>query len=129
MVQEFISQWEKNKDKLKQYFSTKHPDSYLEIVKQLFLLVISGFNVKNLTVLDHGDFEGTQIYIIPKDIYQPCTSDYVFTHNYYGSCSGSGTLEGIRESNDNKPKEKQVRDYMQLALNLVQKLKYLSAED
>ena len=41
----------------------------------------------------------------------------------YGSCSGCDTLEGIRHYNDDKPTEEQVRDYMTLALHIVQGMK------
>ncbi len=84
-----------------------------------------GFDLKRLTVIDDSDYQGTQIFIIPKDVYQPKIGDYVMTNNYYGSCSGCDTLKGIRNYEDGLPSEQQVKEYMNLALHLVQRLKYL----
>ena len=49
--------------------------------------------------------------------------DYVYTNTYYGSCSGCDTLQAISGYDDGLPNEEQVKDYMQLALNLLQKCK------
>jgi hypothetical protein len=48
-----------------------------------------------MTVIDDGDYQGTQIFIIPTDTYQPSVKDYVMTDTYYGSCSGCDTLQAI----------------------------------
>lgn len=53
--------------------------------------------------------------------YQP--NDYYFVKVGYGSCSGCDTLEGIRNYEDGNPTEEQVKDYMTLALHVVQGLK------
>ena len=81
MIQEIIKRWEENKYKLEEYFSTTKQEkygSYEAIVKQIFELVINSdedsyemFNINKMTVIDDGDYQGTQIFIIPKDTYQP----------------------------------------------------------
>jgi hypothetical protein len=53
--------------------------------------------------------------------------DYVMTDTYYGSCSGCDTLQAISSYDDDLPNDEQVRDYMMLALHLVQKIKRLSS--
>jgi hypothetical protein len=128
MIKEIVSQWEANKGKIEESFRSAHPESYTDIVTKLFTLVISGYSIQKMTVIDNGDYQGTQIFIIPVDTYQPGIGEYVMTHTYYGSCSGCDTLEGIRNYDSEKPNETQVKDYMTLALHLVQKLKVLSAE-
>lgn len=109
--------------------------NYEDIVAKIFELCITsttkaydhgGFNSGNMTVIDDGNYQGTQIFIIPLDTYQPSVSDYVMTHNYYGSCSGCDTLMGIHGYEDGLPSDEQVKEYMSLALHLVQKLKWLS---
>ena len=138
MIIELVNQWEENKHKLKEYFRTTNQNeysSYKSILKKVFELCIpqsndySEWDLDKMTVIDDGDYQGTLIFIVPTDCYQPSLGDYVVTNTYYGSCSGCDTLEGIRYSTDDYgngfPNEEQVKEYMTLALHLVQKLKWL----
>ena len=139
MIQEIIKRWEENKYKLEEYFSTTKQEkfaSYEAIVQKIFELVINSdedsyerFNINKMTVIDDGDYQGTQIFIIPKDTYQPNIDDYLITHTYYGSCSGCDVLEGIRNYDDDLPTEQQVKEYMVLALHLVQKMKRITDDE
>jgi hypothetical protein len=88
---------------------------------------MNGFDVKNMTVIDDGDYQGTQIFIIPLNTYQPSVEEYVYTNTYYGSCSGCDTLLSICSYNE-KPSENQIQDYMTLALHLLQRCKWLGRE-
>ena len=136
MIQEIIKKWEENKYKLEEYLSTTKQEkfaSYEAIVQQIFELVINSdedsyerFNVNKMTVIDDGNYQGTQIFIIPKDTYQPNIDDYLITHTYYGSCSGCDVIEGIRNYSSGLPTEQQVKEYMILALHLVQKMKRIT---
>lgn len=129
MIPEIINQWEENKYKLKEYFqTTEQPqyDSYRVIVEKLFELVIEGFLPEKMIVIDNGDYQGTLIFLIPKDTYQPNTDDYIVTDTYYGSCSGCDTLQGISSYDDVLPTDEQVSEYMLLALHLVQKMRWLN---
>jgi hypothetical protein len=126
MIKEIIAQWNENKGKLEDHFRTGHPGSYKSIVESLFKMVISGYDVERITVIDDGDYQGTQIFIIPENGYQPSVGDYIMTYSYYGSCSGCDTLQGISEYSSEAPTKEQVKDYMTLALHLVQKLRPLS---
>jgi hypothetical protein len=134
MIQELITQWEENKHKLEEYFKTtkqKEYSSYKQIVIKVFELCLpkadeySGFDLSKMTVIDDGDYQGTQIFIIPKDVIQPTSGDYVMTNTYYGSCSGCDTLQRICGCEDDLPTDEQLKGYMTLALHLVQKLKWL----
>lgn len=137
MITEIIKQWDERKHLLEQYFSQTDQDeysSYADIVKKIFEYVIissneysnTGFDIKKMRVIDDGNYQGTQIFIIPKDTYQPDMDDYIMTHTYYGSCSGCDTLQSICSYDDGLPTEEQVKEYMTLALHLIQKMKYLS---
>lgn len=137
MEKKFIDLWEKNKNKLEDYFRNteqREYDTYSSIVKKIIELVINdednvgfrNYEADRMTVVDDGSYQGTEIFIIPRNTYQPDAGDYIFTHNYYGSCSGCDTLQAIHwYRTDKKPTEEQVKDYMTLALHLVQNLKYL----
>lgn len=137
MIIELVKQWEENKHKLEEYFKTTKQEeynSYEVIVKKVFEICLpkatdySGWDLDKMTVIDDGDYQGTQIFIIPTDTYQPSVEDYVMTDTYYGSCSGCDTLQAISECGYELPTDEQVKEYMTLALHLVQKLKRLGAE-
>ena len=128
MIKEIISQWEDKKKVLEEWFKTTPQteyDTYGKIVKALFTYVIKGYNIDKITIIDDGDYQGTQLFIIPFDCYRPSASEYLITHTYYGSCSGCDTLLGIQGYSDELPSEEQVKEYMTLALHLVQKLQKL----
>ena len=78
-----------------------------------------------MTIIDDGHYQGTIIFIIPKNDYQP--DKYVVTNTYYGSCSGCDTLQSICDDYDNnkQPNLQQIKDYMTLALHLLQKMRWL----
>lgn len=131
MIKEFILAWDKNKDDLENYFRTHKQseyEAYEDLVKLLFDIIINPddtrqhkFSTEDITVIDHGEYQGTQIFIVHIDTYQPSVCDYVYTNNYYGSCSGCDTLQGISEYGyDNIPDEQQIKDYMALCLGLLQ---------
>ena len=137
MITELVKQWEENKHKLEEYFKTTKQDeynSYETIVKKIFELCIpetpygKGWALNKMTVIDDGDYQGTQIFIIPIDIYQPNIDDYVITNTYYGSCSGCDALQAITSYDYDLPTDEQVKKYMTLALHLVQKIKRLGTE-
>jgi hypothetical protein len=135
MIPELIKQWEENKYKLEDYFRTteqeKYSDSYESILKKIIELVITNkdehtkYDATKITVVDHGEYQGTQIFLIPTDDYQPSIEDYLITHTYYGSCTGCDTLQSISYE-DGLPTEEEVKEYMTLALHLVQKMKIIS---
>lgn len=127
MIQEFVDAYMANQSAIHAAFAEKHPD-YDDIVKA----VISVINPENdygkpskekLHKIDDGDYQGTLLYIIPEDTYQP--SDYWYVKVGYGSCSGCDTLETIRNYDDSPPNDEQIKDYMTLALHVVQGLKKL----
>lgn len=131
MIKEFVEKWDKYKKDLEEYFRTNKQseyDEYSKIVKALFEKVINTENTKfdldNMTVINDGDYQGTLTFIIPKYTYQPNVKEYVMTNTYYGSCSGCDTLQAIIDYKG-LPSEQQVKDYMELALHLLQKCKWL----
>lgn len=137
MIKEFIEKWDKYKNELEEYFKTNKQleySSYELIVKALFDIIINKdeedkFNTENIVVIDDGDYQGTQIFMLHKDWYQPSVEDYVYTNTYYGSCSGCDTLLAIQDWDlEELPSEEQIKEYMTLALHLLQKCKYMIDE-
>lgn len=137
MIKEFCLACEKNKDKLEEYFKNTRQDKYDEyrsLVGLLFDIVINPefggwdnnkFDTKSILKIDDGDYQGTEIFILHKDVYQPDIEDYVYTNTHYGSCSGCDTLMGIYRYDDGLPSESQVNDYMNLCLHLLQRCHYM----
>lgn len=143
MIKEFTDKWVKNKKRLQNWFESIVPDrnifeeykfTYENIIRGIIIHILNNHidteepsnNIKdfstNITVIDDGDYQGTQIYVIHRNCYQPDVSDYFYTHNYYGSCSGCDTLLGIMSIEDKKEK---VKELMQLSLHLIQKFEQL----
>lgn len=89
-------------------------------------------NVKRIYEIDDGYYQGTKIFIIPRVTYQPDVSDYLFTHQYYGSCSGCDTLQAIQNEsmfNPEVPTESQVKDYLLLCQHLVCNMNWLCEKE
>ena len=100
------------------------------LLKQTFLLVINDdtynvYDTNKITVINDGNYQGTLIFIIPRNTYQPNIEDYLITYIYYGSCSGCDTFLDIKGYTDDPNTEDQIKDYMTLALHLIQRMKIL----
>lgn len=134
MIKEIVKQWDERKHLLEQWFresKQKEYDSYDKIVKAIFTYVVEGYDVDNIHKIDDGKYCGCQLFIIPEITYQPYIGDYIFTYADYGSCSGCDALISIYSDTSNKlPTEDQVKQYMMLALHLIQRAhKMIQNED
>lgn len=133
MIQKAVKQWDAHKGELEAYFRSTPMGEYDSYDKILRLVIDKVLNadecgmhiVPTYDVIDHGDYQGVQIYILHTDSYQPLLSEYILTHNYYGSCSGCDTLLSITRYDDGIPDEDQVRGFMLISLHLVQNMRYL----
>lgn len=130
MIKEFIDEFEMRRDDLRAIFSEKHPDSYRDIVAAVVRTITSdlynAIDPDRIHEIDDGDYQGTLLYVIGAKGYQP--SDYWYVRVSYGSCSGCDTLQSINDYSSDKPTERQVDDYMTLALHIVQGLHKMSGE-
>ncbi len=126
MILSFVAAFEAKRAEMLAAFSEKHPSSYHGIVRSVIEVVSNpdegrAPDPERIHLVDDGDYQGTQVFIIGASGYQP--SDYWYVRVAYGSCSGCDTLEGIRDYGEGKPTEQQARDYMTLALHVVQGLR------
>ena len=89
MEKDFVDSWERHKEELRTYIeasSQKELESYQALVKILFQIVINPdlkdapYDTDKIIVIDDGDYQGTQIYILRQAVYQPCVENYVYTH-------------------------------------------------
>lgn len=141
MIKEFVEAWDKNKDKLMEYFKTHSQEEYSQyqdLVKLLFNIVINPvlweekrekFDISNMKIIDDGNYDGTLIFILLKAGFYYTTEGYIYTSVNYGSCPGCDTLQHI-QSWDLKelPNEEQIKDYMTLTLHLLQRCHYMKGE-
>ena len=126
MIPEFVKRFEEKKEELRAKFSASHPEGYSDIVKSVVELLSNEEDYPTLDPerihnIDDGDYQGTHVFVIAATGYQPW--DYWYYRCSYGSCSGCDTFQAIREYGDDAPTKEQVKDYMGLALNVVQGLK------
>ena len=70
-------------------------------------------------------YQGTIIFIIPYNRYQPTEEEYVITHNYYGSCSGCDALMGCQGWGEKVVEESTIKGIMSIALHLLERMKPL----
>lgn len=125
MIKFAIQQWDKNKGELEKHYRSLDSFgclAYKDIVKNLVKFVYSDHEYKydseKITEIDNGEYQGTVLYMIPKNTYQPSEDDYLLTYTGYGSCSGCDALLGIQY--DEETREEQIRGLMALSLHLVQ---------
>jgi hypothetical protein len=128
MIKEFVERFDKARPQLLARFKAAHPATYGEIVKAVVEVVRDpdGYaqpNHEKIHEIDDGHYQGTLLFVIPADEYQPSTYWYVMVG--YGSCSGCDTLQAISGYSDEPPTDEQAKDYMTLALHVVQKLRMM----
>ena len=129
MIKLFAKAWEKNSKNLEKWFAENTQDKYSDykvIWKAVLDIVVNPimrrpFDTERITEVDDGEYQGTLLFITPFDTYQPCHYEYVLTFVDYGSCSGCDTLLAINHFDDaDLPTELQVKEYMKLALDMLQ---------
>ena len=132
MNTEIIAAWELAKPAIRAAIAAKHPGSYRELVTLVVGEVadrMTGYPVPDksrVEEIDHGDYQGTLVYVIGATGYQP--DDYWYVRVSYGSCSGCDTLESICGYSGEPPTDAQVGEYMTLALHIVQRMKKMDGE-
>lgn len=134
MIEAFTKAWFSNLHTMRAKFEAKHPEDYKDVVRAVIEMLAytevgdlgSKPDPNRIHEIDEGDYQGTLVYVIGAQGYQP--SDYFYVRVAYGSCSGCDTLQRIRAYMDGPPNDDQVRDYMTLALHIVQKLRLMDGE-
>lgn len=98
--------WYWNRDKLRAELEEKFGKaerwtidcSYKDLVKLTFQTIFNDdrhmLDLDNITAIDNGDYQGTIMFVIPFDTYQPSEFEYLMTYVGYGSCSYCDALQG-----------------------------------
>ena len=137
MIKYCIEKWDENKDLLRSVLNNNKllnhilnrndddPLEYLEYKDLVKLTVIFILNDKNewnedkIKEIDDGDYQGTLLYLIPEDTYQPASSEYLMTFVEYGSCSACDTLQEIQCFLDTRSRNESIDDLMNLCKDLI----------
>lgn len=128
MIKELITLWEKNKATLRNDILANELEyricEYFDIVDKVVKIIFNNNGEsdkwqsgENITEIDNGDYQGTLLYMIPMNSYQPSESEYALTTVYYGSCSACDSLQSAQ----NESLDVMADDIMTMALHLVQK--------
>jgi len=127
MIQEFVNRFMAKRDELKEILRKNPNWEYRELVKLTISLISEEYrdpDPARIHVIDDGDYQGTLLFVIAAQGYQPST--YWYIKIAYGSCSGCDTIAAIHEHgnwNDAEATNEQVKDYWTLCLHIVQQLK------
>ena len=131
MIQNFIDRFTTNQAAIEAKFRAAHPESYEDVVRVVVDAVkgdeYDHMDPSRIHTIDDGDYQGTLLFVIASSGYQP--SKYWYVKVGYGSCSGCDTLQDIRGYTDEPVTDQQLRDYMTLALHIVQGLKEMSDDE
>lgn len=76
-------------------------------------------NIERIHEIDDGDYQGTLVYLIPFDTYQPGAYEYLMTYVGYGSCSGCDTLLSIIGYTVGEVTEEMINDLVTLCRDLI----------
>lgn len=133
MLKYCLECWDKHKDDLTKELRSRtdlnqcdYTDLVKLIVKTVFVEPVgnpewgNAWDAENITSIDNGDYQGTLLFLIPMDTYQPSESEYLMTYVRYGSCSVCDTLQSIQLGYSNEAlEEAQVKDFMALCKDIV----------
>lgn len=132
MLKILKEKWNKNENLLKERIDKMTPEEfsnlqYKNIVELTFETIFNNsdykyenLNIKRITEIDDGDYQGTLVYLIPFDTYQPSEGEYLMTNVGYGSCSGCDTLLDIQGYDYDKPiTENQKSGLLQLCRDII----------
>ena len=133
MIQEFVDRFMLRRESLRAVFARRHPERYKQIVEMVIATIAKD---------EYGEhtLDPSRIYEITNET--TCTSDTLFViagdcftsfwavKIFYGTCAECDILAGIRDydEDEDKPSEEQVKDYMTLALHIVQGLVAIGGE-
>ena len=130
MIQKFVDKFMAAKPEMISQFKANPPEDYKAIVKAVVKVIGKGEDydtpsTERIHAIDDGHYQGTLVFVIGAEGYQP--SGYWYVQVGYGSCSGCDSLSNIRGYND-ETTDQDAKDYWTLALHILQGLKKMGEE-
>lgn len=136
MIKNLVKSWENHKHELEMDILANEKEyrhaEYDNLVEKLVHFIFNTeemlgdanwyeYDMNHDNTIDDGDYQGTRIFFVNRDSYQPSETDYIVTFVNYGSCSACDTLQGAQSCDLEMMKD----DLMTLFLHMIQKAKYL----
>jgi hypothetical protein len=125
MIRYCYDAWKCNGEKLEDNLRTSHHldgIEYIDLVKTVTQIILGeDWDARRITEIDNGNYQGTLLFLIPRDTYQPSPYEYLITYVDYGSCSGCDTLQAIQAGAkpNTSPTARQLQDLMTLCKDIV----------
>ncbi len=122
--------WNANKKKLREVLANRvdlNRCEYKLLVELTFENIFNAgcadyddrLDLEEITEIDNGNYQGTLLFVIPFDTYQPSEYEYIMTYVGYGSCSGCDALQSAQGWDDGKLTEEQLTDFMSICKDIV----------
>ena len=133
MIQEFVDRFMSRRESLRAVFARRHPESYKQIVEMVIATIAKDEYGEDILdpsriyeITDEAASVSDTLFVIVGD----CFMGFWAVKIFYGSCEECDILAGIRDyaEDEDKPSEEQVKDYMTLALHIVQGLVAIGGE-
>lgn len=129
MIKYALKKWDENNESLRKKIDESNINhfTYEDLVDMTFDVIFNtnvddnhyALDVNNITMIDNCDYQGTLLFMIPFDTYQPGPHEYFMTYVAYGSCSGCDTLQHIQIIDDDVEHEERVKEIMMLCKDLI----------
>lgn len=129
MIKYCLGKWDENKDFLRKRLTNDHHVNncdYDYLVKLVIEEILNRgvgsrkWQSDKIKQIDDGDYQGTLLFLIPENCYQPSETGYLMTFANYGSCCCCDALQAIQSYDDSDtPTEQQLRDYMALCKDII----------
>lgn len=135
MIPAFVTAWDRHRAAVREEWRVRQPEHYYEIVRRVVQCLATAQpgpgewgtpDPDRITAIDHGDYQGTHVYVIGETGYQPST--YWYVRVSYGSCSGCDALEAARYYGVGPSPDDSLDQMMTLALHVVQRIKRMDGE-
>lgn len=128
MLKYCLEKWNTNKNLLEAHLRRDEKMSeydYSDLVRLVVEHILNRgsndiqWNTERIETIDHGDYQGTLLFVIPERTYQPSEYEYLMTYIGYGSCSVCDYLQSIRPWENRLLSDKEVKDYMGLCKDIL----------
>ena len=130
MLKYCYERWNQNKDKLEAALRETdltmvgYMDLCALVVKHILNTDDQEFSYENwdpnkITVIDDGDYQGTMLFLIPQNTYQPSEYGYLMTYIGYGSCTVCDYLQSIQPWDKSEIDDETIKDFMGLCKDFV----------
>lgn len=127
MIKEFVDLFNRRRSELERAFRENEPTKYVDVVRETARILNPDPNAyssrhpdpSRVIEIDDGCYQGDYLYILPAS---HGSGKFWCVAVEYGSCAACDTLEAAQELDD---VDERIREYMMLALHIVQGLKEL----